>query len=90
MSDMVSGSQFVVQVVSSVYCADRFLGAVRLEHQFYALGQACANACDIVLEKSVPFQQVPYNELKERLLQQGAILDVGKVGAPTFPGDDDM
>ncbi|KAI4602588.1 hypothetical protein KJ359_007804 [Pestalotiopsis sp. 9143b] len=63
-------------------------GAVRLEHQFYALGQACANACDIVLEHSVPFQQVPYQELKERLLQQGAILDVSKVGAPTFPGDD--
>ncbi|GJC81844.1 hypothetical protein ColLi_04682 [Colletotrichum liriopes] len=60
-------------------------GAVRLEHQFYALGQACANACDIALEASIPLQQVPYQQLKERLLHQGMILDVSKVGAPEFP-----
>ncbi|KAF3013742.1 hypothetical protein E8E14_007580 [Neopestalotiopsis sp. 37M] len=63
-------------------------GAVRLEHQFYAIGQACANACDIVLNDSIPFQKVPYQELEKRLLQQGAVLDVSKVGAPEFPGDE--
>ncbi len=60
-------------------------GAVRLEHQFYALGQACANACDIALEAAIPLQQVPYQQLRERMLQQGMILDVSKVGAPEFP-----
>ncbi|OBU01575.1 hypothetical protein VE01_00532 [Pseudogymnoascus verrucosus] len=60
-------------------------GAVRLEHQFYALGQACANACDIALKKSIPLQNVPYGDLKKRLLEQGMILDVSKVGVPHFP-----
>jgi hypothetical protein len=58
---------------------------VRLEHQFYAIGQACANACDIALKKSIPLQNVPYEELKKRLLEQGMILDVNKVGVPHFP-----
>ncbi|RDL36236.1 Uncharacterized protein BP5553_06848 [Venustampulla echinocandica] len=60
-------------------------GAVRLEHQFYALGQACANACDIALKMAIPLQNVPYSELKTRLLEQGAILDATIVGAPEFP-----
>ncbi|KAL2863224.1 FAD dependent oxidoreductase-domain-containing protein [Aspergillus lucknowensis] len=61
-------------------------GAVRLEHQFYALGQACANACDIALAGSVSLdvQDVPYPALKERLLEQGAVLDASLVGKPDF------
>ncbi|KAL4864494.1 hypothetical protein BDV12DRAFT_201019 [Aspergillus spectabilis] len=61
-------------------------GAVRLEHQFYALGQACANACDIALAGSeqLDVQDVPYEELKKRLLEQGAVLDASLVGKPDF------
>ncbi|KAL4914810.1 FAD dependent oxidoreductase-domain-containing protein [Aspergillus aurantiobrunneus] len=63
-------------------------GAVRIEHQFYELGQACANACDIALSQQEPtpmsVQDVPYNTLRERLLDQGAILDVNLVGKPDF------
>ncbi|CAI7595758.1 unnamed protein product [Penicillium glandicola] len=61
-------------------------GAVRIEHQFYELGQACANACDIALTGSaqMPVQDVPYDILRERLLGQGAVLDVSLVGKPDF------
>jgi len=66
-------------------------GAVRIEHQFYALGQACANACDIALDTMgsgdsslVKVQDVPYAVLRERLLAQGAVLDASLVGKPDF------
>ena len=60
------------------------LGAVRLEHQFYAIGQACANACDIALSKGLAMQDVPYTQLGERLAAQGVVLDASKVGVPSF------
>lgn len=60
---------------------------MRLEHQFYTLGQACANACDIALKGSISVQEVPYLKLKTRLLQQGVVLDVSTVGVPEFPDE---
>ncbi|CZR58240.1 uncharacterized protein PAC_08131 [Phialocephala subalpina] len=66
-------------------CSHVGFGAVRLEHQFYGLGQACANACDIALREGISLQDVPYEKLEKRLLEQGMILDVRKVGAPEFP-----
>lgn len=57
---------------------------MRLEHQFHAIGQACANACDIVIAKDIAVQDVPYKELEERLREQGVVLDADKVGVPTF------
>lgn len=65
----------------------RSVGAVRLEHQFHAIGQACANACDIALEGGLSMQDVPYRALQERLLEQGVILDASTVGAPSFPDE---
>ncbi|KAJ0416379.1 FAD dependent oxidoreductase-domain-containing protein [Aspergillus carlsbadensis] len=64
-------------------------GAVRLEHQFYALGQAAANACDIALslgsaKLGVDVQDVPYDVLERRLLEQGAVIDASRVGKPDF------
>ncbi|KAL3484023.1 FAD dependent oxidoreductase-domain-containing protein [Aspergillus germanicus] len=64
-------------------------GAVRLEHQFYALGQAAANACDIALslgsaELGTHVQDVPYDVLRGRLLEQGAVIDASGVGKPDF------
>jgi hypothetical protein len=69
--------------------ADIGVGTVRLEHQFYALGQAAANACDIVLslgsaELRTHVQDVPYDALKERLLEQEAVIDASGVGKPDF------
>ncbi|CAK7229801.1 hypothetical protein SBRCBS47491_007372 [Sporothrix bragantina] len=62
-------------------------GAVRLEHQFYALGQACANAADLALSegKQKAVQDVPYAALRARLEEQGVVVDVSSVGLPTFP-----
>lgn len=63
------------------------LGAVRLEHQFYALGQACANACHIALGQDIPIQDVPYPQLQAILLEQGVVIDVTRVGSPKFPDE---
>lgn len=57
---------------------------MRLEHQFYAIGQACANACDLAIEKQSQLQDVSYDALRDRLLAQGVVLDASKVGAPVF------
>lgn len=60
------------------------LGAVRLEHQFYALGQAAANACDMAIEEEIGLHDVPYEPLKDRLLEQGVVLNASAVGVPSF------
>lgn len=60
-------------------------GAVRLEHQFYAIGQACANAADLALAQHLAVQDVPYAQLRARLEEQGVKVDVTTVGKPTFP-----
>ena len=62
-------------------------GAVRLEHQFYAIGQACANACHVALEKDLAVQDVPYEAVGRAQRDQGVILDATSVGVPWFPGD---
>ncbi|KAI5477375.1 hypothetical protein MNV49_006441 [Pseudohyphozyma bogoriensis] len=62
-------------------------GAVRLEHQFYAMGQACGDAAAIALKGNLAVQDVPYEVLEQKLLAGGAKLDVTVVGAPTFPDD---
>ncbi|KAJ5086590.1 hypothetical protein NUU61_007897 [Penicillium alfredii] len=62
-------------------------GAVRIKHQFYELGQACGNACDIALahlDTRMSVQDVPYDILRARLLDQGAVLDVHSVRKPDF------
>ncbi|KAI1266294.1 FAD dependent oxidoreductase-domain-containing protein [Xylariaceae sp. FL1019] len=59
-------------------------GAVRLEHQFYSIGQSAANAADIALAISCSIQDVPYGELKYRLASQGVVTDASTVGQPTF------
>ena len=62
-------------------------GAVRIEHQFWEMGQACANACAIALAASdgnFDVQDVPYDVLRGKLLEQVAILDVSLVGKPRF------
>lgn len=55
-----------------------------MEHQFYAIGQACGNACDVALLGGLNLQDVPYDVLAARLESQGVILDATKVGAPSF------
>ncbi|PLB49103.1 hypothetical protein P170DRAFT_426076 [Aspergillus steynii IBT 23096] len=73
--------------VAIAYWSTNTHWAVRIEHQFWELGQACANACDIALSDTtapMPVQDVPYGLLRERLLSQNAVLDVALVGKPDF------
>jgi hypothetical protein len=62
-------------------------GAIRLEHQFYAIGQSVANACHIALNKEIALQDVPYQELENSLREQEIVLDATKVGEPWFEDD---
>ncbi|KPM44302.1 hypothetical protein AK830_g2274 [Neonectria ditissima] len=65
-------------------------GAVRLEHQFYAIGQACANASDIAISRGCALQDVPYDGLRDQLTRQGVVLDDTRVGAPSFPDESSL
>lgn len=66
--------------------ADRNIkGAVRLEHQFYALGQACAHSCDLLLKTPQDIQDIPYEELKQRLEADGLSLDASRIPLPEIP-----
>ena len=62
-------------------------GAVRLEHQFYAIGQACAEAADVAIRGGLAVQDVEYRELRERLVRGGVVLDAEGVGVPDFGGE---
>ncbi|KAM0750551.1 hypothetical protein T439DRAFT_301459 [Meredithblackwellia eburnea MCA 4105] len=63
-------------------------GAVRLEHQFYSIAQACAFAAQVALEKNVAVQDVPYEDLKPKLVKGGIVVDVNAVGVPVFPDEE--
>lgn len=56
-------------------------GAIRLEHTFMSLGEAAAHAAVLALERKADVQDVPYTELRRRLLAQGQILSVALVPA---------
>lgn len=59
-------------------------GAVRLEHQFYAIGQACAEAGDMAITADLAVQDVNYAELARRLVKRGVVIDAEQVGVPDF------
>jgi len=65
-------------------------GAVRLEHQFWALGQVCGIVADLALRreegegKVIAVQDLRYEGLRERLVEVGVVVDVESVGVPTF------
>ncbi|MCZ7640709.1 MAG: FAD-dependent oxidoreductase [Verrucomicrobia bacterium] len=58
--------------VSSSHIA---FGSIRMEPVFMILGQSAATAAVLALEADVTVQQVPYPRLRERLLQDGQILE---------------
>ena len=57
-------------------------GAIRIEWTFMELGQAAGAAAVLAINKHSAVQDVRYSKLKEILLKQGAVLDVGRVGLP--------
>jgi hypothetical protein len=50
-------------------------GSIRMEPVFMILGQSAATAACLALDRQVPVQEVPYGVLRERLLQDGQVLD---------------
>lgn len=50
-------------------------GSLRMEPVYMMLGQAAATAAVIVTDKNHTVQEVPYTELRERLLRNGQILN---------------
>lgn len=58
--------------VSSSHIA---FGSIRMEPVFMILGQSAATAAVLALDADIVVQDVPYTELKERLLKDGQILE---------------
>jgi hypothetical protein len=50
-------------------------GSIRMEPVFMILGHSCATAAALALEADLPVQDVPYDELRERLLAEGQVLE---------------
>lgn len=57
-------------------------GAIRIEFTYMGMGQACAIAASLAIDKSVAVQKVDYSLLKQRLISCGQIIDAAKVGMP--------
>lgn len=66
------GDNLLVPIcVSSSHIA---FGSIRMEPVFMILGQSAATAAVLALEKDCPVQDVPYADLRERLLKDGQVL----------------
>lgn len=54
-------------------------GAIRIEWTFMVLGQSAATAAVMAIEKSCDLQDIPYDELKKRLLLDNQKIDISKL-----------
>ncbi len=50
-------------------------GSIRMEPVFMVLGQSAATIASMAIDQSVSVQDVPYQELREKLVQDGQILE---------------
>jgi hypothetical protein len=55
-------------------------GAIRIEWTFFALGQSAAHAAHLAIQQGLDVQDVPYSDLRPRLLQAGQVLSVSLPG----------
>jgi hypothetical protein len=51
-------------------------GSIRMEPVFMILGQSAATAAAMAIEAGVPVQEVPYPQLRERLIRDGQVLNL--------------
>ena len=65
--------------VSSSHIA---FGSIRMEPVFMILGQSAATAAVMALEKGIAVQDLPYAELRTRLIADGQVLDLPEDAAP--------
>ncbi len=54
-------------------------GSIRMEPVFMILGQSAATAASLSVQLDVPVQDVPYEELRKRLLEDGQVLELSPV-----------
>lgn len=54
-------------------------GSIRMEPVFMILGQSAATAASIAIEARVPVQRVKYKHLKERLVEDGQVLELERI-----------
>ncbi len=66
---------FVPVAVSSSHIA---FGSIRMEPVFMVLGQSAATAAVLAIDEDTAVQEVDYGMLRERLLQDGQVLDMGE------------
>lgn len=50
-------------------------GSIRMEPVFMILAQSAATAASLAMDRSIPVQEVPYAELRQRLLADGQVLE---------------
>lgn len=80
------GENLLVPVcVSSSHIA---FGSIRMEPVFMILGQSAATAAAIAIDAGLPVQDVPYAQLRERLLQDGQVLEFKAPAAQRRAGID--
>lgn len=63
---------FVPVALSSSHVA---FGSIRMEPVFMVLGQSAATAASMAIDEGIPAQDVNYPKLREKLLQDGQILE---------------
>lgn len=66
-------TNLIVPVCAS--CSHIAFGSIRMEPVFMILGQSAAMAAAIAIDQSIAVQQVPYNQLKARLLEAKQVLE---------------
>jgi hypothetical protein len=50
-------------------------GSIRMEPVFMILGQSAATAAVLAIDAKIPVQDVPYDQLRQRLLADGQVLE---------------
>jgi hypothetical protein len=50
-------------------------GSIRMEPVFMILGQSAATAASLAIDRGIAVQKVDYGELRERLLEDGQVLE---------------
>jgi hypothetical protein len=63
-------------------CSHIAYGSIRMEPVFMILGQSAATAAVMSLERGIAVQDLPYAELRARLLADGQVLDLPADAAP--------
>ena len=63
-------------------------GSIRMEPVFMVLGQSCATAASLAIDLGVSVQEIPYEKLQARLVEDGQILE--HAGSKDYRGSIDF